>query len=212
VRAKRRRIRTLVSILCILPIVGCEKREAAQPSTAPAGNVPAMTEKQVAIRPTSMPATTQSSPSYIWIDQRRYEFPSARIVVKTKDDQLSALMYSDDPPNAIEDKYAGNSFYLEMTGLDLPDTGKLAGAVWNYRAPNSERIDTVSGIFLEGRHQHLQPFDVRVEFRSDVTPIQLLVGGSFLMFDNENDQQPGRLVNVRAELSADIKVRPVANK
>ncbi len=195
----------LVGLISIAMLAGCERRrQSAAPTTAPQN-----TATKAGPRPTSMPATTQATPSFIWIDQHPYEFPPARLMLKNEDEKVVALLFSDDPPNAIDDNYTGNSFYLEMP-LETAEEGKLTGASWVYKAPNSERVDTVSGVFLEGRRKHLQPFDVRVEFESAASPVKVLIGGTFLLFESDNDQVPGTLVPVRASLSAELRAKSAA--
>ncbi|HEY7088881.1 MAG TPA: hypothetical protein VH518_12380, partial [Tepidisphaeraceae bacterium] len=183
------------------------ERRPTTSSTAPAQPVaaaPASSGPKAA-------ATTQSfPPALIWIDKQPFEFPSARLVLRNKNDQVLALLFSDDPPNAIEDSYRGNSYYLEMAGLEIPpETSSLAGASWTYKAPNSEREESVAGIFLEGRRRQLQPFDVRVSFDGAVSPVTVRINGTFLMFDSDNldEKAPGKLVDVHAELMAEVRTK-----
>jgi hypothetical protein len=145
----------------------------------------------------------------MWIDSRPFDFPPARLALRSRDDRIGAVLFSDDPPEAIDDDYAGNSFYLDMTP-QLAETGTLAGAHWEFKAPNSERVDEITGIFLHGKRLHLQPFDVRVSFDGVSSPMTVLIAGTFLQFDSENDQLPGKLVAVRAELSAEVRVKGAA--
>jgi len=173
---------------------GCERRKAAAPTTQ------IVSEKA----PVASAEATSQPTSYILIDQQPYEFPPARIIFKTKDDQVTAVLFSDDPPAAIKENYPGNSFYLEMTP-QLADDGTLAGATWDFKAPSSDRVDTVSGIYLRGRKQHLQPFDVHVVFGGAISPVPISISGSFLQFDSNDEQIPGKFVTVHAELSAQVK-------
>jgi hypothetical protein len=212
VRANRRSsiLAILVLIGAIVWItVGCDKSEPQAGGGAATKPVAENGAVQAGTTPDPRTVATQPAASYVWVDQQRYEFPPARMIVRTKDDQLSALLFSDDPPAAIDDRYTGNSYYLEITDPQLVEgSTTLAGALWVFKAPNSERAETVSGIFLQGRRRHLQPFEVRAEFANDTAPIKVILGGTFLMFDNEIDnaaQLPGRLVHVRAELEADVK-------
>jgi len=192
-------------------IVGCDRRPSSSgtnATTTPTAQAPANAEQLAQQRqpPTTGPATTQAAPSFIWIDQTPHEFPPCKLVMKNKDDQIAALLYSDDPPNAIDDNYHGNSFYFEMTP-EIAEPGTIAGANWDFKAPNSERVDTIDGIFLEGRKRHLQPFDVHIEFIGATSPIAVRLSGNFLMFDTDDETKPGQIVNVRADLSADVKVK-----
>jgi hypothetical protein len=186
-------------------LLGCERRQAV--SVATTQNASAQQHA------TTTPATTQASPSFIWIDQQSYEFPPARLVLRNKDDHVVALLFSVDPPNAINDNYTGNSYFLEMPDLEIAEGSTLAGASWSYKAPNSEREESVSGIFLQGRRIQLQPFDVRVEFDGAVSPVTVRLAGTFLKFEGDEaaaDKTPGTLVTVRTELSAEVRTKTSA--
>lgn len=188
--------------MTVLLHAGCD-RPANGPTTAPAATPVARPAP-----PPEPPTTTQASASFIWVDSEPYQFPPARLVARIRDDQFSALLFSDDPRDAINDDYTGNSYYLEMANLDAsPEAQSLNGASWHYKAPSSDREDTVSGIFLHGRKKYLQPFDVRAEFSGAGSPCVVRVAGTFLMFESEDVQMPGKLVMVRAELPAELRVR-----
>jgi hypothetical protein len=115
------------------------------------------------------------------------------------------MLHSDDPPAAIRDDYAGNSYYLDMP-LEIETAEELAETKWVFKAPTSERADTVSGIYLDGRKKHLQPFDVVAEFdRPPGQPVKVYLSGQFLLFGAEDDPTvPGQIVVVSAELEATV--------
>jgi hypothetical protein len=183
-----------LSILC-----GCERHKNPSVPT-PQANAKTNPSNIATTEPVAQPS------SIILIDDQPYQFPPAKIILKNKDQQLAAILFSDDPPSAIKDNYSGNSFYLEATP-QLADDGTLNGAVWDYKAQSSDRVDTVSGIYLRGRKQHLQPFEVHITFGSSNSPVPISLAGTFILYDSENDQAPGKFVTVRAEFSAEIKVR-----
>jgi hypothetical protein len=191
-------VKVMLAVLVTAP--GCDRGgTSSAPATQP-----------IAGQTTALPAppATQAAAAYIWVNDRMYEFPPARVILRHKDERLIALLFSDDPPNAIDDNYAGNSFYLELSELETPESGKLDGATWSYKAPNSERAESVSGIFLHGRRSHLQPFDVRIQFEGADSPVTArIIASTFLQFDSTEVRTPGKLVTVRAELSADVKER-----
>jgi hypothetical protein len=141
------------------------------------------------------------------IDQRRFEFPPAMLRIRDRGDSLAAVLYSDDPKQAIDDNYTGNSFYFDMA-LDIADPRELATARWHFTAPNSERAETVSGIFLQGRRQHLQASDVTIEFDGVESPVKVFIAGTFLLFSADDDSQPPRVIPVAAELRAGLSVKP----
>jgi hypothetical protein len=186
------------ALAVLLLMLGCDRgpvttADNAAPATAPV------------ILPASAPAT-QPRASHMLINGQRVEFPPAKLVVKTRGEAAHALLYSDDPPNAIDEKYTGNSFYLEMR-FELTDAAPLSTVRWEFKAPDSDRAETVSGIYLDGRKRHLQPFDVVVEFE-DGPPTKALVRGQFLMFDADADAgTPGQLIPVVAELQPELTMK-----
>jgi hypothetical protein len=206
-----RRVVHLLSVVLVTTVassIGCDRRAATtsadaqstSPTTAPAdatsGNIPA-----------TNPASTQPRVAMMLINGRQVEFPPAKLVLRAKGGQVYALLYSDDPPTALEPDYRGNSFYFEMT-LDVPDPSQLASAQWMYRAPDSERSDTDQGIFLNGRHQHLQPLNIMIEFDNATAPVKTYLSGQFLRYDEDKDPTiPGQLVPVQAELDSDLMVK-----
>lgn len=209
----RRRINFLLSLLILTTIVGlpgltgCERSPVAAPTTAPSGTdaaTPAVTSSDPAPEP---------SPSHVTINQRRYTFPPAKLQLQTKDGSVTALLYSDDPPTAIDDNYAGNSYYLavplELT--ELTDVKELNAATWRYRAPTSDRTDTLYGIFLEGARVQLQPIDVSVQFQVDAEgeqrTIVVWLAGTFKMYDTLAAHDVGDLVPVAAKLMPTLEQR-----
>jgi hypothetical protein len=190
----------IAAMISIALTCGCRRHQAISPTTQPLAmqNSPA---------PATAPATQPQAMSFIIIDQKAYEFPAAKILFRNKNDQMEAILFSDDPLAAIADNYSGNSFYLEMTPQLAGDAG-LSGAVWDYKAPSADRSDSVSGIYLHGRKQHLQPFDVHVVFGGAESPVPITISGIFLLFDANNDQMPGKFVTLSAEFIAAVKAPP----
>ena len=189
-------------LLCL--IVGCERTPVTTaPATAPTNDSAAAAG--ATSRPTTDPAATQPRESVMTVDGRRVAFPPAKLVLKAKSGHVHATLHSDDPPAAIREDYAGNSYYLEMP-LDIDAAEQLAETKWVYKAPSSERSDTVSGIYLDGRQKHLQPFDVVAEFeRGPGAAVKIYLTGQFLLFGAEDDPTvPGQIVVVSAELEAAV--------
>ena len=187
-------------LLCF--IVGCERAPVTEaPATAPA-NASAATAGATTT-PTTDPASNQPRESAMTIDGRRVAFPPAKLVLKPRSGHVHAMLHSDDPPAAIRDDYAGNSYYLDMP-LEIETAEELAETKWVFKAPTSERSDTVSGIYLDGRKKHLQPLDVVAEFdRPPGQAVKIYLSGQFLLFGAEDDPAvPGQIVVVSAELEA----------
>jgi hypothetical protein len=94
-----------------------------------------------------------------------FEFPPAKLVLQERDGKLAALLFSDDPRDAINRNWAGNSFYFDMDlGIATPDD--LASADWEVQssAAPDEHDESANGLYLRGDKVHLQPTAVRVLF------------------------------------------------
>jgi hypothetical protein len=189
---------------------GCERQTAPPPpaaahapATQPARNntIPPL-PKATAQASSTEPA--QPTPAYMEIDERRVEFPPARLRVATRSGGVSALLMSDDPPQAINDDYRGNSFYLEME-LPVQSTGDVSGTIARYEARTSERVDSRNGIFLDGGRLQLQPFDVSIEFDGTAPLMTTTISGTFLKFDTQDERSIPQLVSVRGQMFAAVR-------
>lgn len=189
-------------ILSILAVIGCERKPMPrQGAEAGPATEPALVSTTA---PSTHPAT-EPTMSMMVIDERIYTFPPARLRVQQKrsGDPVVAVLFSDDPKNAIDDNYTGNSYYLEMT-LDVASPDELGQAVWMYKAPSSSRMNSTSGIFLDGTKVQLQPLEVRVEFEPRGQEMGVMMQGHYLLFDG-NDPNIGRMVQVSANLTAKVE-------
>jgi hypothetical protein len=208
--------------LCIIVLLiaapGCRRSDTANPTAenteTPPTTQPAAPQlpppRQIAVAPpkhaATAPAATEPLASYITIDHRIYTFPVARLYLHRKDDQLTATLFSDDGRTA---DYAGNSYLLEMK-LDADDPKQIATANWRYKAPNSDRVDSPYGIFLDGVKYQLQPFDVAVVFAPPEHGSSLVTAslvGDFLLFDTRDTLSPGAVVPVTAKLTAKPEIK-----
>jgi len=199
--------------LALLPggLAGCNKDQSAstngsQPAGSPAPAVAQSPTTEPATAPSveTSAATTQPESAHIAVDDRRYEFPPAKLVWDPKDGRAMATLYSDDPRSALENKYLGNSFYLQMD-MEPGDGKSIDGARWTYSAPGSGRVDSATGIFLQGNHWQLQPVDVHAELGQDNGgKITAYLAGTFLMFDSTVDSDPGKIVQVAARLAVEL--------
>jgi len=180
---------------------GCDRAPAPQPAASTqAVSIPATV-------PSTGPATTQAAvTTFLTIDDTIVEFPAARLRLDQGDGGLVALLFSDDPPAALEEGYLGNSFYLQMQ-LDVTDPKELASARWEYQSGSSDREDAPFGVFMEGRRWHLQPDDVRAAFSGDGTSIEVSLRGTFLLFDTESAKTPGRRVLVSGKFPVSVQAR-----
>lgn len=156
-------------------------------------------------------------PAYIYIDQQRHDFPSARLRLEpvASDDpavrRVRAVLFSTAP----EDK-ADNSFYFEMDlqlladSTDLPaasqpvTTKDLAYADWYYTSAETGKVDSPSGISLAGgpgsSDLQLQPVEVSVTFTphsASSVVVQLI--GDFAKYEAEQGEGEPAMSNVRVQ-------------
>src|SRR5438132_3448936 len=168
----------LAGVTVGLALIGCDRSSPAPSSAtpppaatapvAPASNaVPAVITTAPAT--TTAAATSQPAQSVVNINDRGTLFPPARLRLESDGQHLVALLFTDDPKDALKDSYTGNSFYLRME-LDVEKPEQLAEATWHFTAPSSgDREDSPYGIYLGGRKIQLQPFDVRGAFKVNDT-------------------------------------------
>lgn len=220
-------VRTIAIAAMTVALAACNRRGHSQESPPRTAAAPPATTAPS----TATAATTDAAAiSYIMIDHRVYAFPAARLRIRRPrqdGETVRAILFSNDPREAIQDDYHGNSFYLEMD-LDTPDASQLASNPWIYRSPSSDRVESpTTGIFLDGTRQQIQPLDVRVDFDSGVATTQATAGaspgaamppaadqsqyvgvtlsGRWMRY--QADKGPGQLVEVTADLIAKVELR-----
>ena len=218
-------------------LVGCERRPAAGPSTGGDGDGnSSAAAASPATRPATGPATTAPAEVVLTIEGAVEVFPPARLRLDEQDDRVVALLFSDDPPAALNEDYDGNSFYLQLP-LDVASAAEIGAATYQFKADTSEKSDGPHGIFLQGSKWHLQPEDVRIVFRVPgdagaaaprdgapadgdapttpaekattlpASPVTVVIAGTFRMFDTDNPRLPGAIVPVAGELQATVRAR-----
>jgi hypothetical protein len=197
----------VVALFVLALGAGCDKgssssssssRSASSPPVAV--NVAPATEPMAAIAaPATVPATQPMAT--LDIGGNAVEFPPAKLVITKKSGGIDAILCSDDPPNAIQSNYAGNSFMIEMK-LDIEDPADLPTAVWEFKTDKREPQDSTTGIFLNGSKRQMQPADVRVTFAKDGDHLVASVGGKFVLFDSTDVSAPVQLVDVNGKLNA----------
>ncbi len=180
-------------------MAGCEK----SPAPAPVAAVVATPASQPATAPATEPATQPALTSLL-INQLFRQFPGARLRIETADDHVTAILYSSDPPAAINDDYTGNSYYLKMPLEDVKNPAAIDGAQWRFKSISSDRSDSNDGIFLNGFRHQLQPIDLLVRFESAGSRIRVRLAGEFMDYDNSAPHQPGMLTTVSGEILAEV--------
>jgi hypothetical protein len=196
-----------------LMFLGCE-RSAPAPSPAPSPESPAApAAPSAATAPaTTTAASSQPANSVMYINEHMTVFPPARMRLESDGQHLAAIVFSDDPKDALKDNYVGNSFYLRMD-LDVDDAAKLPDARWHYTAPSSgERDDSPYGIHLGAQKLQLQPYDVQGAFKVEGDSTDVLISGQFQVIDASAGRGPAQVIPVSGRLpvrvQSDVKKAP----
>src|SRR5207248_1810677 len=190
-------------IALVALVIGCDRAQTAGPATQPAGNPQASAARIAAANPPAT-APAQRAPSVVLVDQKPYTFPPAILQVRERDGQLSAVLMSDDPKDAIDDNYRGNSFYLEMP-LEITELKDLPTYVYRFVSPSSDRTDSPNGIFLDGNRLQLQPQQIQVKFDGDESTMTLMLSGQFLQFETRDDTVVPKRVAVISKVDAEVR-------
>lgn len=183
---------------------------ATQPATAPAEPMthPATAPSAESPGAATQAAATLPAHAYLLVDGRPVEFPAAKIILTRKSDRLRARLFSDNPKSALEDDYAGHSFYFDVP-LE-PDPEQPGQWVWRYKSPDSEASDSPNGVYLNGLKTHLQPFDVLVTADGAAAPrvgVEIVPMSQFRAFEKGAPPAASRLVMVSGKLSAEVVER-----
>jgi hypothetical protein len=194
------RMTGVVSLFVMVAVLfGCDQSgDAPGPTTAP-NPAPAPELPGPATAPTTAPTA-----AFMHINNRIVMFPAAKLKLTDDGSKVIALLYSDDPPEAIKDDYSGNSFYLQMS-LSISDVKDLGSAAWVHRSRSQEREDSPYGIYLSGRKVQLQPYEVRATFSGgDPTSATVTIGGTFLMWNDADSTGLPQSVLVSGEIPARV--------
>ncbi len=203
-RLRRWLLATMATMAMVTIAIGCDRSpDTSAPTTAPA--LPPDTVLDPATAPTTKPTA-----SFMKINNRLAMFPPAKLKLTDDGSRLIALFYSDDPPDAINDDYAGNSFYLQMV-LDVSDPKDLCLATWRHQARSQKFEDTPCGIYLNGRKVQLQPYNVTASFSpgdNQSTVVQLW--GNFLLWNSADATGLPQSVALDAELPVQVESEAIA--
>jgi hypothetical protein len=135
------------------------------------------------------------------------KFPPARLRLRTNGDEpVSALLFSDDPKEAINKDWQGDRYYFQLTLPETTDLHKMDGAQWWYQA-SSERDETPNGVFLKGDRYRLEPTNVRIQFDGTPPHMTVRIAGDFLQYDTTNDKLPPKPVVVRGVLMPRVEAK-----
>ena len=127
------------------------------------------------------------------LDGRDVPFPAANLTVTRTHAGLHAILCTDDPPDALESGYGGNSFMFDMR-LPADVVADLPVTPWECKAGDA---GDATGIFLHGDRDQLQPLPgVRVEFQKDGPALLAVITGPFLHLDRRDPSVPPERVQV----------------
>ncbi len=216
-------VRTAAAVVMLAAIVaiGCDDRSArssrgqggSQPQAsashaATAGSSDAAAQTASAGQPATHPADAQSAKSFLSIDGKIVEFPSARLRLTKTEEGVRALLYSNDPKEAISANYKGNSFNFDIP-LKIADPHDIADAEYYFQSPTSEaEEESPNGIFLNGiRGTQLQPQDVVIKFDGDSPKVTARIAGRFLVVSADANSAPGQFVPVTGTLFMTAEVK-----
>jgi len=157
-----------------------------------------------AAAPMTQPATKPSYSS-LWIAGKEYKFPPARLLLQQEQPTVDVLLFSNDPPDALAAGYTGNRFFFQLA-LNIDEIGKLAATDFQSKAASLARIDSPDGIFLEGEHKQLQPFEWRVTFSQTGRTLSIAIDGHFVIFGPRDELGPPRTVPVQGMLTAELEM------
>jgi len=182
---------------------GCDSGREADKTPPP--NQPAKVSP-----PTTVPSTQEASaldnvPTFLFIkqvpDPRKSQGEAGAIVVDPKDDgtafqfprarlaftgkgghQLTAILFSDDPKEAIRNTYEGDRFIFRMP-LQITERSQIDGKIYRFAVPLDGADDTSDGIWRHKDQEHLEPIDLAVQFYVEGPRVKMAVGGLFKQSD-----------------------------
>jgi hypothetical protein len=134
-------------------------------------------------------------------------FPQARLMLTDKKDgPVTARLFSDDPEEALSQKWSGDRYYLEMR-LQAASVAHLDGERWGVTASAGEIPETTNGIYLKGDRYHLVPVDVVVTFEGQAPNIKVRLDGHFLQTDSTDPVASAKRVFVQGVLMPRVETK-----
>jgi hypothetical protein len=134
-------------------------------------------------------------------------FPQARLMLTDKKDgPVTARLFSDDPEEALSQKWSGDRYYLEMR-LQAESIAHLDGERWGVTASAGEIPETTNGIYLKGDRYHLVPVDVVVTFEGQAPNIKVRLDGHFLQTDSTEPMASPKKVFVQGVVMPRVETK-----
>lgn len=131
------------------------------------------------------PALSANDPKDIGVS---IQFPRARLRLTGKgESHLVALLYSDDPKEAITKDWKGDRYYFRMP-LQAADLRALESFPYRSVVEFNSDDDTSNGVFLKGDRYHFVPIDLSVRFEMQGSQVVAYLGGLFKQYDTTDIQ------------------------
>jgi hypothetical protein len=133
--------------------------------------------------------------------QGAFLFPNGTLRLSRTDDGISAVLYSNDPPEAARKNYHGNSFLFNPPPeVRVGELADLTDVHWYYKSASSDGEDTPNGIFLDGLRVHLQPADANIYFEGTPPHLTAHIMGQFRKFSDGDGDGLSTIVVVTGSL------------
>ena len=136
------------------------------------------------------------------------QFPPARLRLHGKGDEgVSAMLFSDDPKEAINKNYTGDSYYFLVKLPQVAGVQQIDGARFWFQTSPHDREDSPNGIFLRGDRYRLEPTNAIIHFEGTPPHATVHVRGHFLQADNSNPKIPAVPVFVQGVLVPRVEAK-----
>jgi hypothetical protein len=215
----------------------CDRTPQAQKNprrrTPPATQVATTPPPEPTSRPASAPAANEALASYLYFQYPTdangasvdpvsgasvdlgsnpwgvvRQFPPARLRLNVKgDDGASAMLFSDDPKEAISKNWAGDRYYFQMDLPYVQGLQQLDGARFGYQMSPNEQEESPNGVFLKGDRYHLEPANAVIRFDGAPPHVTVQVWGQFLQYDSTDPKSPPVVVTVQGVLMPKVEAK-----
>lgn len=207
----------------VAPPVPDQPAKVSPPTSVPSPLIPAVGPSASATQPVAADPLA-AAPSYLFLKEvpdprktqvggeaaaadandfgKSVEFPRARLRLTGKGGHnVVALLYSDDPKEALKGNWAGDRYYFRMP-LQVTDRRQVDGTQFRMVADLAETEETSNGVFLKGDQDHLEPVDLWVIFENQGPRTVASIGGLFKLSDADKPEAEPRWFQVKGIVQA----------
>lgn len=212
--------------LALAMVVGCDDPAQTKAPNTPAIVNPPTTLPSPELASAKLPAIPMSS--YLWLrevsDPRKsqadaavetstdadpngvaVQFPRARLRLSGKgEDRMVAMLYSDDPKEAINKGWQGDRYYFRMP-LRVGSVDQLDDAPYRMAVPFEGQDETSNGVFRMGDRYHMEPIDLSVVFEPQGNQVKISLGGLFKQYDTTDVSAEPKWFHVQGILQAVVE-------